>query len=332
MNTAINTVANDLELVSVSKHYGATVAVDSIDYRFRPDSYTCLLGPSGCGKSSTLRMIAGHESVSKGAIFLGGYDISILTPAQRGTAMMFQNYALFPHLNVLDNVAFSLKMKGVDLRTRHAKAYEMLELVDLTALIERMPEQLSGGQQQRVALARALITRPQVLLLDEPLSALDPFLRIRMRGELRKLQKELGISFVHVTHGQDEALALADDIIVMNNAVIEQAGPARDVFNTPKTRFVAQFMGGHNVIALPQGHFAIRTDAVSISPPDKGVIEAYVTSVEYQGTHVSLTTRITGDQEVIALLPDTAFYSNPHHPGDRIGVHWDAKNQHQLTA
>jgi putative spermidine/putrescine transport system ATP-binding protein len=170
------------------------------------------------------------------------------------------------------------------------------------------------------------------LLLDEPLSALDPFLRIRMRGELRKLQKELGISFVHVTHGQDEALALADDIIVMNNAVIEQAGPARDVFNTPKTRFVAQFMGGHNVIALPQGHFAIRTDAVSISPPDKGVIEAYVTSVEYQGTHVSLTTRITGDQEVIALLPDTAFYSNPHHPGDRIGLHWDAKNQHQLTA
>ncbi len=123
MNTAINTVANDLELVSVSKHYGATVAVDSIDYRFRPDSYTCLLGPSGCGKSSTLRMIAGHESVSKGAIFLGGCDISILTPAQRGTAMMFQNYALFPHLNVLDNVAFSLKMKGVDLRTRHAKAY-----------------------------------------------------------------------------------------------------------------------------------------------------------------------------------------------------------------
>ena len=145
----------------------------------------------------------------------------------------------------------------------------MLELVDLTALADRLPDQLSGGQQQRVALARALITRPEVLLLDEPLSALDPFLRIRMRGELKKLQKELGISFIHVTHGQDEALALADEIVVMNDAVIEQAGPARDVFNAPKTRFVAQFMGGHNVIALPEGHFAIRTDAVAITAPKR---------------------------------------------------------------
>ena len=255
----------DLELVSVSKRYGTTTAVDAINYHFKPDSYTCLLGPSGCGKSSTLRMIAGHESVSDGSILLAGRDISNLPPAQRGTAMMFQNYALFPHLSVLDNVAFSLKMKGVDTVKRHAQAREMLDLVDLTDLSERLPDQLSGGQQQRVALARALITRPQVLLLDEPLSALDPFLRVRMRAELRKLQKELGISFIHVTHGQDEALALADEIIVMNNAVIEQAGPARDVFNSPKTQFVAQFMGGHNVIALPAGHFAVRTDAVSVT-------------------------------------------------------------------
>ena len=195
-----------------------------------------------------------------------------------------------------------------------------------------MPDQLSGGQQQRVALARALITRPQVLLLDEPLSALDPFLRIRMRGELRKLQKELGISFIHVTHGQDEALALADDIIVMNNAVIEQAGPARDVFNVPKTRFVAQFMGGHNVIALPDGLFAIRTDAVSITDPNRGSVEGSVTAVEYQGTHVSLSVRITDDQEVVALIPDATFFARPHHPGDRIGLHWDANDQHRLTA
>ena len=234
----------DLEMVSVTKRYGTTVAVQSVSYKFKADSYTCLLGPSGCGKSSTLRMIAGHESVSEGSIVLSGRDISHLPPAQRGTAMMFQSYALFPHLSVLDNVAFSLKMKGDSKSDRHRSAGEILELVDLTELANRMPDQLSGGQQQRVALARALITRPQVLLLDEPLSALDPFLRIRMRGELRKLQKELGISFIHVTHGQDEALALADDIIVMNNAVIEQAGPARDVFNVPKTRFVAQFMGG----------------------------------------------------------------------------------------
>lgn len=277
-------------------------------------------------------MIAGHESVSDGSIVLAGRDVSYLPPAQRGTAMMFQNYALFPHLSVLDNVAFSLKMKGTETAARHGQAREMLELVDLTDLSARMPDQLSGGQQQRVALARALITRPQVLLLDEPLSALDPFLRVRMRGELRKLQKELGISFVHVTHGQDEALALADDIIVMNNAVIEQAGPARDIFNAPQTRFVAQFMGGHNVVALPQGHFAIRTDAVSITSPTQGAVEGNVTAVEYQGTHVSLSARIAGDQEVMALIPDATFFANPHHPGDQIGLNWDANSLHQLTA
>ena len=328
----MSAIIQDLELVSVTKRYGATVAVDAINYHFRPGSYTCLLGPSGCGKSSTLRMIAGHESVSDGSILLAGRDISHLAPAKRGTAMMFQNYALFPHLSVTDNVAFSLKMKGVEAPARRKQALEMLELVDLTALADRLPDQLSGGQQQRVALARALITRPQVLLLDEPLSALDPFLRIRMRGELRKLQKELGISFIHVTHGQDEALALADDIIVMNNAVIEQAGAAREVFNAPKTSFVAQFMGGHNVIALPQGQFAVRTDAVDVTAPEDGMLEAQVTAVEYQGTHVSLSSRVAGDQEVTALMTDAAFFSNPHHPGDRIGLRWDANNLHQLTA
>ncbi len=322
----------DLELVSVTKRYGTTVAVDAINYRFKADSYTCLLGPSGCGKSSTLRMIAGHESISEGSIVLDGRDISDLPPAQRGTAMMFQNYALFPHLSVLDNVAFSLKMKGVDTAKRHAQAREMLDLVDLTSLADRLPDQLSGGQQQRVALARALITRPRALLLDEPLSALDPFLRIRMRTELRNLQKELGISFIHVTHGQDEALALADEIIVMNNAVIEQSGPARDVFNAPQTRFVAQFMGGHNVIALPSGHFAIRADAVSVTEPSKGSIEGNVTAIEYQGTHVSLSARVTGDQDILALIPDGEFFANPHHPGDQIGLHWDANDQHKLTA
>lgn len=328
----MNAVKQDLELVSLTKRYGQTVAVKSISHHFRAASYTCLLGPSGCGKSSTLRMIAGHESVTEGSILLAGRDISELPPAKRGTAMMFQNYALFPHLSVLDNVAFSLKMKNVDKAERHRKAGEMLELVDLTALADRLPAQLSGGQQQRVALARALITRPQVLLLDEPLSALDPFLRIRMRSELRKLQKELDISFLHVTHGQDEALALADEIVVMNNAVIEQAGPAREVFNAPRTSFVAQFMGGHNVIALPQGDFAIRTDAVSTTSVADGRIEAHVLAVEYQGTHVSILTRIAGDQEVTALVPDAAFFAKPHHPGDQIGLIWDQTNQHQLTA
>jgi putative spermidine/putrescine transport system ATP-binding protein len=322
----------DLELVGVTKRYGNTVAVRAINHHFKPGTYTCLLGPSGCGKSSTLRMIAGHESVSDGSILLGGRDISHLPPAQRGTAMMFQNYALFPHLTVTDNVAFSLKMAGVDRAKRRAKAGEMLELVDLTAFADRVPDQLSGGQQQRVALARALITRPQVLLLDEPLSALDPFLRIRMRSELRNLQRELGISFLHVTHGQDEALALADEIVVMNNAVIEQAGNPRTVFNAPKTEFVARFMGGHNVIALPEGHFAVRSDAVGVTAPDEGRIEAFITGIEYQGTHVAVTARIIGDQEVTAIIADTAFFEHPKNPGDRVGLIWEQENLHKLIA
>ncbi len=322
----------ELELVSVTKRYGATVAVDAINHRFQPGGYACLLGPSGCGKSSTLRMIAGHETVTDGAILLGGADISDLPPAKRGTAMMFQNYALFPHLSVADNVAFSLKMRGDDKPERLKKAGEMLELVDLSNLADRLPDQLSGGQQQRVALARALITRPQVLLLDEPLSALDPFLRIRMRGELRKLQRELGISFVHVTHGQDEALALADEIVVMNNAVIEQAGSARDVFNAPTTAFVAQFIGGHNVIALPEGLFAIRTDAVGISRSETGSLQGAVTAVEYQGAHVSVSAQIAGDQQVSALIPENTFFNNPMNPGDQVGLIWEETDLHKLTA
>ncbi len=320
----------ELELVSVTKRYGTAVAVDAISHKFRPSGYACLLGPSGCGKSSTLRMIAGHESVTEGTIRLGGRDISRLPPAKRGTAMMFQNYALFPHLSVAENVAFSLKMRGVDKAKRLKAAGEMLELVDLSALSDRLPDQLSGGQQQRVALARALITRPDVLLLDEPLSALDPFLRIRMRGELRRLQRELGISFVHVTHGQDEALALADEIVVMNNAVIEQAGSARDIFNAPQTAFVAQFIGGHNVISLPEGKFAIRTDAVELTVGGTGTLQGNVIGVEYQGAHVFVAARIAGDQEISAMIPERDFFTQPINPGEQVGLTWDAENLHRL--
>src|SRR6478735_8019197 len=193
----------DLELIHLTKRYGATTAVDAIDLRVPAGAYCCLLGPSGCGKTSTLRMIAGHESVTEGDIILGPQNVTELPPAGRGTAMMFQSYALFPHLSCVDNVAFSLKMKGVEKSKRRARAMELLELVAMEPYAERLPAQLSGGQQQRVALARALITEPQILLLDEPLSALDPFLRIKMRAELKAMQKQLGITFIHVTHGQD---------------------------------------------------------------------------------------------------------------------------------
>ena len=323
---------SDLKLVNVTKRYGETVAVKSINHHFRSGSYACLLGPSGCGKSTTLRMIAGHESVSDGSIVLDGRDVSYLPPAKRGTAMMFQSYALFPHLSVADNVSFSLKMKGVDATKRRTRAMEMLELVDMAKLGDRLPAQLSGGQQQRVALARALITEPQVLLLDEPLSALDPFLRIRMRAELKKLQRETGITFIHVTHGQDEALALADEIVVMNNAVIEQAGPTREIFDAPRTAFVAKFIGAHNVIALPEGKVALRSDAIQLTDAQAAQLSGRITAIEYQGTHVALTAMVAGEQEVTVLLTDKEFFGAPKETGEAIGLAWDARSAHALSA
>ena len=322
----------ELELVSLTKRYGATVAVDAISYHFSAGTYACLLGPSGCGKSSTLRMIAGHEMVSDGAIILGGRNISNLPPAKRGTAMMFQNYALFPHLTVLDNVAFSLAMKGVDQKTRRARALELLELVDMMLMADRLPAQLSGGQQQRAALARALITKPDILLLDEPLSALDPFLRVRMRAELKKLQRELGITFVHVTHGQDEALALADEIVVMNNAKIEQAGKTRVVFDAPNTAFVARFLGSHNVVSMPEGMVAVRSDALKVTNDKSAKLPGTITNIEYQGTHVAVTASIANEQEVTALLSDKDFFGNPKELGEVVGLDWEASAAHALAS
>ncbi len=324
--------ALDLELVSVTKRYGDAVAVNKVSHLFRSGSYVCLLGPSGCGKSSTLRMIAGHEAVTEGAIVLQGKDIAPLPPAKRGTAMMFQSYALFPHMTVLDNVAFSLKMKGVDKAERHGKAGKLLELVGMSHLAARLPAQLSGGQQQRAALARALITDPQVLLLDEPLSALDPFLRIRMRTELKKLQRELGITFIHVTHGQDEALALADEIVVMNNAVIEQAGTARDVFNAPRTEFVARFIGGHNVLSLEGKHYALRADRVRMGATTEQGFDAAVTAFEYLGPHVAVSLIGPGDTELTAMVPEEQFFAAPPELGSTVRVGWAANELHQLTS
>src|SRR5689334_15169700 len=260
-----------LELVALSKQYGPTTAVDTIDLRVPTDTYCCLLGPSGCGKTSTLRLIAGHEAASAGDIIIGATNVTDLPPKARGTAMMFQSYALFPHLSAIDNVAFSLKMRGVARSERRASALKLLRLVQMEHYAERLPAQLSGGQQQRVALARALVTKPRILLLDEPLSALDPFLRIKVRAELKRLQHELGISFIHVTHSQDEAMALADLIVLMNNGRIEQVGAAHDVFNAPRTAFVAQFMGGHNVIATPGGPIAVRADKLKLIPQARGL-------------------------------------------------------------
>ena len=323
-----------LELVKVTKRYGTTVAVDGIDLKVPAGTYCCLLGPSGCGKTSTLRMIAGHEAVSEGDIVLGPTNVTDLPPARRGTAMMFQSYALFPHLNCVDNVAFSLKMRGVDKTTRRTRAMELLDLVAMSSYAERLPAQLSGGQQQRVALARALITEPQILLLDEPLSALDPFLRIKMRAELRKLQKELGITFIHVTHGQDEAMALADLVVVMNQGLIEQAGSPRTVFNEPNSSFVARFIGGHNVITTPAGEIAVRADRLRIAPEGTAGahgLQARVRDVEYQGTFVQVGLDCDRARDLTANLSEAAFDAAPLAPGDVVAVTWDEADIHRFT-
>jgi putative spermidine/putrescine transport system ATP-binding protein len=239
-----------IELAGVVKTFDGFVnAVDGVNLKIPNGTYCCLLGPSGCGKTTILRMIAGHDDPTAGEILIGGENVVGLPPVARRTAMMFQSYALFPHLSVRDNIAFALQVRGISKAERRKAADAMMEKVRLSEFADRLPAQLSGGQQQRVALARAAITEPRVLLLDEPLSALDEFLRIQMRQELRHMQRELGITFVHVTHTQLEAIALADLVVVMEKGKIRQAGAARDVYDSPKDRYVAEFLGGQNVFS-----------------------------------------------------------------------------------
>jgi len=324
-----------LELVQLTKRFGNVTAVDAINLRIPAGSYCCLLGPSGCGKTSTLRMVAGHESVTSGDIIVGAKNVTELEPAGRSTAMMFQSYALFPHLSVIDNVAFALKMRGVAKAERHAEAAKLLELVDMQAYAARLPGQLSGGQQQRVALARALITSPQILLLDEPLSALDPFLRLRMRAELKRLQRELGITFIHVTHGQDEAMALADLVVLMNGGRIEQQGSPRDIFNHPHTEFTAKFIGGHNVIAIGGETFAVRNDKLALKRPEEAFdgpsVAGTVTEVEYQGTYVMVTISADDGTEINAQLAESQYDAANYSVGERVSATWTATLASPLT-
>jgi putative spermidine/putrescine transport system ATP-binding protein len=323
----------DIELVALTKRFGDTVAVDAVNLRIPAGTYCCLLGPSGCGKTTTLRMIAGHEEASEGDVILGGENITGLPPAARGTAMMFQSYALFPHLDCTDNVAFSLKMRGVDRAGRRARAREMLARVHMDQFAPRLPAQLSGGQQQRVALARALITDPQVLLLDEPLSALDPFLRVRMREELKSLQTRLGISFIHVTHSQDEAMALADLVVVMNGGRIEQAAPPRQIFNRPATAFVARFIGGHNVMPAGGRMISVRADRVSVAPgtqADGNQLAGTARSVEYLGTAVQVGIDVPGLEMLSVVVPEARFDAAPVSPGQPVVLSWTPEDVHVL--
>jgi len=321
----------DLELFRVTKSFSGTTAVDDISLKIRAGTYCCLLGPSGCGKTTTLRMVAGHETATSGDIILGADNITDKAPAARGTAMMFQSYALFPHLKVRDNVAFSLKMRGVARAERHARADRMLQLVAMERYAERLPAQLSGGQQQRVALARALVTDPSILLLDEPLSALDPFLRIKVRAELKRFQRDIGISFIHVTHSQEEAMALADLVVVMNDGRIEQSGTPREIFDRPRTEFVARFMGGHNIIDLDGRKVSLRTDLTRLVPETDGGSPVVVRGVEYQGSAVHVAVEGEGGNELSAMIPDKAFYERPFAAGDRAAIRWDPADIRELS-
>ncbi len=240
-------VAEGVALRSVTKKYGSVTAIENLTLDIAAGSYCCLLGPSGCGKTTALRMIAGHEDATSGDIFIGDRRVNNLPAAKRNTAMMFQSYALFPHKTIWQNVEFGLKMRKLPESDRRTRVGEILEMVGLSHVAERKPSTLSGGQQQRIALARALVTRPQVLMLDEPLSALDENLRVRMRTELRKIQKQFGMTFIQVTHHVEEAFSLSDQIVVMNHGHIEQVATPTELFNTPASQFVAKFMGDNNI-------------------------------------------------------------------------------------
>lgn len=242
-----------IEVRDVTHSYGAVKAVDGINVTLSAGAYCAVLGPSGCGKTTLLRLIAGHEEPDLGDIRIDSRSVVSLRARQRPTAMMFQDFALFPHLSSVENVAFSLRMRGVGRRRRRRQAMELLEMVRMSEMAERMPAQLSGGQMQRVALARALIMQPRVLLLDEPLSALDEHLRIQMRNELRSVQRTLRITFVHVTHTNTEAIATSDVVVVMDQGNIDQIGPPREIFARPRTPYTARFLGGHNVIETLAG-------------------------------------------------------------------------------
>ncbi|MFJ6438948.1 ABC transporter ATP-binding protein [Streptomyces sp. NPDC091649] len=244
--TQQQTAGGDVRLAGISKTYGSFTAVRPLDLTVPQGSFFALLGASGCGKTTTLRMIAGLEEATTGTVFLGEKDITGLPPHKRPVNTVFQSYALFPHLDVAENVAFGLRRRGV--KSVKKQVAEMLELVQLGDFARRKPQQLSGGQQQRVAVARALINHPQVLLLDEPLGALDLKLRRQMQLELKRIQTEVGITFVHVTHDQEEAMTMADTVAVMNGGRVEQLGAPADLYENPRTTFVANFLGTSNLI------------------------------------------------------------------------------------
>ncbi len=296
---------HDLEILSVSKRFGAINVLEEINLSIKTGEFVALMGPSGCGKTTLLRIIAGLESMTTGEILLRSKDIAQLPVHQRNTPMVWQNFALFPHLNVRQNIAFGLTLTPHNKAEVQGQVKDIAAMMRLDGLLDRRISQLSGGQKQRVAIARALITEPQILLLDEPMSALDPHLRVRMQGELKRLQQSLGISFIYVTHNQNEAFSMADRVVVMNRGRVEQVGTPAEIYSRPATHFVAEFVGNNNLfdgeVVEQSGH------TVRVRCP-QGILQARLEEGGDRHSWASgkrVTVVVPADRMAIAA-PDTA--------------------------
>ena len=326
---------SSIQLVQVSKHWGATRALDGIDLSIEPGSFCVLLGPSGCGKSTTLRIIAGLEAASGGQVFVEGREVTHEPPAQRGIAMVFQNYALFPHLSVADNIGFGLSVRKVEAGEAARRLKATADLLGLSALLERKPSQLSGGQQQRVALGRALVAQAKVCLMDEPLSNLDAQLRQEMRHELRELQQRLGLTVVYVTHDQTEAMSMADQVVLLNKGRIEQNAAPRELYAQPATTFAARFIGtpAMNLLRLENGRIAgsdvavrqpaatlgVRPESVSLG----GNVPATVKSLEYLGADLVLRCAVGSELMTVRAEGKTELAE-----GAEVSLGWLAQDEH----
>ncbi|MGG5820080.1 ABC transporter ATP-binding protein [Falsiroseomonas sp. HW251] len=350
MTLALKTRGAEVRLQGIGKRYGLVQAVKPLDLTIEGGTLVTLLGPSGCGKTTLLRMIAGLEQATDGRLFIGGKDVTLLPAGERNVSMVFQSYALFPHMSVLDNVAYGLVSSGLRKRDAHARAEAALETVGLKGFGGRLPSEMSGGQQQRVAVARALVLEPEVLLFDEPLSNLDARLRRSMREEIRALQQRLGLTVVYVTHDQSEALAVSDRIVVMRNAEIAQAGTPAELYTQPNSVFVATFMGEANHIrgrietvqdgiahvsldalridlphrGLPPGEadLVVRPEAVRIADPDEpGTLHATVSRATYMGSHTEYYFA-TPVGELFAIGPDRL---SRRQPGEAVRIRFDAQ-------
>ncbi|WP_342320700.1 ABC transporter ATP-binding protein [Kosakonia sp. BYX6] len=321
-----------VEFLDVSRFYGDIRAVDGVSIAVNDGEFFSMLGPSGSGKTTCLRLIAGFEQLSGGAIRIFGREASELPPWERDVNTVFQDYALFPHMSIIDNVAYGLMVKGIDKKQRHARAHEALEKVALGFVHARKPSQLSGGQRQRVAIARALVNQPRVLLLDEPLGALDLKLREQMQLELKKLQQDLGITFIFVTHDQGEALSMSDRVAVFNNGKIEQVDTPRELYLRPRTPFVAGFVGTSNVFDADlasklcgmSGTFSLRPEHIRLNAPGEIEVNAVVQAVQYQGAATRFELALAHGEKLLvsqanlsdALLPETLA------PGQQVQVSW----------